>query len=203
MAKGNVSAIVSGAGFVAHLISDLVVAVRECGGTDDDIHRLVTPDGKKTLGEIAELVVRSGRRSYPAEGEIFELTLDAAECDPLTMVREDGYNPTGWKYTGEGLTGVCTGKFKLVSVGYCRNLKEVWQKLTAHGVPAQGQWREAFKKAYPTPDAKGPVGFADPSWVLPDGNRSFPYVWSDGGSDFYWAGDDFDDYWRWVVAFSE
>lgn len=205
MAKKDVSEIVRGAGFLTAIASALQKAVREAGGNDGDIHFLTTPDAEALWEKFGkEIVLRHGRR-YPAEGEIFELTLDADDpsCHPLVMVRGDGYDPTNWKYTGERLTGVCTGKFKLVSVGYCRNLDEVRQKLTPHGIPAEGQWREAFKKAYPTPDGKGPVGFADPSWVLPDSDRRFPYVGSSGWSSFDWAGSDFDDVWRWLVAVSE
>ena len=203
MAKKDVSDIVSGAGFVAHLVNDLVAAVYERGGTDNDIHRLVTPDGKETLGKIADLVVR--RRSYPVEGEVFTLTLDADApgCDPLAMVCGDGYNPAGWKYTGEKLTGVHARSFKLVSVDCCRDLEEVWQKLAVHGAPAPGQWREAFKKAYPTPDGKCPIGFPDPSWVDSFGCRRFPFVWSNGKSDFFWAGRWRLGVWLWLVAFSE
>lgn len=56
----NVSAIVGGAGFVAHLFTELEAAVRERGGTDEDIHRVVTPEGKTTIGEIADIIVRDG-----------------------------------------------------------------------------------------------------------------------------------------------
>ena len=205
MAKRDVSEIVRGAGFVAHFMSELDAAVRKHGGTDEDLHRLVTPDGKETLDKIAELVVQDRRRPYPAEGEVFTLTMDAndPECDPLAMVREDGYNPAEWKHVGDKLTGVHTGKFRLVSVGYCRDLDEARQKLAAHGALAQGQWREAFKEAYPTPDGKGSIGFPDPSWVGPHGDRDFPYVGTDGKSSIRWAADELTYYWRWLVAVCE
>ncbi|MDP3725121.1 MAG: hypothetical protein Q8R20_01480 [Nanoarchaeota archaeon] len=147
----------------------------------------------------------SAIRTHLVEGEIFALTIDlgAPESDPIAMVLKDGYDPERWKFTGVKLVGVHTRRFRLVSVGYCRDLDEVRQKLAEHGTPAEGQWREAFRKAYPTPDKNGPIGFADSSWVDPGGYAVFPYVWTRGGSGFRWTLLGFDGLWRWVVAVSE
>ncbi len=57
------SAIVSGAGFVAGFFTDLVAEVRRAGGTDEDIYRLATPDGKSTLAEMARLIVAKVAKS--------------------------------------------------------------------------------------------------------------------------------------------
>lgn len=141
-------------------------------------------------------------RTYPADGVEFDLTLDfdAPEADPIEMVRRDGYNsPEQWQFTGKKVSGVQTRRFKLVRVGPCQNLDEVRQNLAQYGDVPEGQWREAFKAAYSRPDGNGPIGFADPSWVRPDGFVFFPYVDSDGGSDFYWADDGRAVGWRWLV----
>ncbi len=54
---------------------------------------------------------------YPEVGEIFELTLDGAENQPLDMVARDGY--TGeWKHQGPAVTGKQTRRFQFVQVGY-------------------------------------------------------------------------------------
>lgn len=140
---------------------------------------------------------------YPADGEIFELTLDgdAPENDPIKMVRRDGYSkPEKWKHAGKKVVGKQTRHFVLVSVGYCENFIELVGKLVKHGTIPEGQWREAFKAAYPQPDGKGPVGFADSSWVDPSGRADFPYVITDGRSHFFWTDDDFDESWRWLVG---
>lgn len=143
--------------------------------------------------------------AYPADGEIFELTLngDVPENDPIEMVRRDCYDPAGWKYIGKKVTGKQVRRFKLVRVGRCRNLNEVREKLVAHGSIPEGQWREAFKTAYPEPDENSPVGFADPSWVDPDGNANFPYIYGGGNSDFRWADNDFNEDRRWLVGVSK
>ena len=139
--------------------------------------------------------------TYPMIAAVFELTLDGDDSknQPLAMVRRDGYSGN-WKHKGPVVKGQHTRRFKLVQVGYCRNLDEVRQKLVAHGEIPEGQWREAFKAAYPTPDGAGPVGIADPSWLDSDGGADFPYVYSDGSSYFHWADDGRIERWRWLVA---
>lgn len=140
---------------------------------------------------------------YPAVGEIFELTLDgdAPENQPLEMVSRDGYDhPELWSHNGERVVGVQTRRFKLVEVGFCKNLDEVKEKLAPHGTIPEGQWREAFKKRFRKPDGKGPIGFADSSWVDPRAFVYFPFVDADGGSLFYWADYDFYADWRWLVG---
>ncbi len=72
------------------------------------------------------------KTSYPVEGLIFELTLDgdAPTSNPIAMVHSDGYSQhERWRHAGTRVTGKQTRSFKLVSVGYCRDLDEVRQKL--------------------------------------------------------------------------
>jgi hypothetical protein len=140
--------------------------------------------------------------SYPATDEIFELTLDgdAAENQPLEMVRRDGYNPKGWQHRGPVVKGRHTKRFKLVEIGYCRNFDEVRRKLAIHGEIPEGQWREAFRARYGKPDGKGPIGIADALWVIPYSSAYFPYVGLDGDSNFRWTDSDFYDVWRWLVV---
>lgn len=121
--------------------------------------------------------------TLPAVGEVFELTLEGT-VDPIGMFRADGIDPKGWKHKGKKVKGGQTKKFKLVQIGYCSNWDAVLEGLKPHGGVPEGQWREAFKKAYPRPDGKGPVGVADASWVSPDGRRYFPYVHDDGEAWF-------------------
>lgn len=152
-----------------------------------------------------ELVSRAPKPAivaYPAVGEAFELTLDgdALENQPLEMVRRDGYIGN-WTHRGPLVNGAETRRFKLVSVGYCANWNELTQrKLAKHGEISPGQWREAFKKKYPTPDDNGLIGFPDASWAGPGGGARFPCVHAGGGSDFRWAGRGFSGRWRWFVG---
>lgn len=142
--------------------------------------------------------------AYPAMGEIFELTLDGdvPEHQSLEMVRRDGYGGK-WRHDGPVVQGKQTRRFKLVQIGYCRTFDEVLEKLAKYGKIPEGQWREAFRVAYPKPDGDGPIGIADFSWVNPHGYAHFPYVRADGHSYFHWADDDFYESWRWLVEVSE
>lgn len=140
--------------------------------------------------------------TIPEIGVEFELTLDgnAPENQPLEMVRKSGgYHLTEWKHKGPVVAGQQTRRFKLVQVGYQPNLDAVKKALALHGDIPEGQWREAFKRRFRRPDGKGHIGIADSSWVDPDGTL-FPYVHTDGRSDFDRAGGDLGGYWRWLVG---
>ncbi len=79
MPKQSSSAIIGGMGVAMSLVTSIVKEVQRRGGTDEDIHRLVTPDGVVALGKIADLVVENGKHSSIID-------LDAAP-----------FVPSGWK----------------------------------------------------------------------------------------------------------
>lgn len=145
------------------------------------------------------------RIPLPADGKLFQLTLDASLAEPMAMVRGDGYDPTGWKFNGPALKGSQSGQFKLVRLGAVTSLADARAKAHAMSVTlAEGQWREAFKAAYPNNDKAGPLAFGGEAteWVGPDSDRYFPVLREDGrawGSHFHWAGRDCGDGWCWLV----
>lgn len=124
--------------------------------------------------------------------------------DPMQMLRGNGYgcDPTGWKYVGKaGVVG--THRFKLVRIeDYCHNIDEVRQHLGEENIP-EGVWREAFERKYPRSDGKGPIGFADTSWVTPDGKGlCFPVLHATvpGWVKYFdHACGDHGKEWRWLV----
>lgn len=59
MTKRNVSAIVSGAGWIASFTNELIKALRERGISDNDIHSLVTEEGNLLVGKIADVLVEA------------------------------------------------------------------------------------------------------------------------------------------------
>lgn len=148
---------------------------------------------------------KSVRIPLPADGELFQLTLDASQADPMAMVRGDGYEPTSWKFSGTALQGTPLRHFKLVRLGAVSGLADAHAK--AHAMKcdlAEGQWREAFKAAYPHNDKGGPLAFGGETteWVNPGSRRDFP-VLREGGevwcSDFVWSGSGYGGRWRWLV----
>ncbi len=97
MAKKDVSAIVSGAGLLTAIWTELVNAVRERGGTDEDIHRLSTPAGRETVDKMADCVVQgksavantlSDWQNFYAE--VFGLMLDFSGL--RIPEKRDGFN---------------------------------------------------------------------------------------------------------------
>lgn len=129
----------------------------------------------------------------PADGEIFELTLDGDDpaSDPIYMVIRVGYygNAEGWQHHGPRVTGKQTRKFRLVGGCSGSTLDEVCAQLSTRGKTTEGQWREAFKTAYPkpNPDDDRPIGFPDPSWVDAHGNICYPTIRVGGWPDFEYA----------------
>lgn len=203
-----------GWGKMTVIVNAVIDAILAAGGDDDDVARLETLAPQIAAMSIAarppkpeeevveEVPAQPVVPAYPQVGEVFELTFDgdAPENQPLEIVRYFGYNPEGWKHKGLRVGGKQTCRFKLVQVGYCRNLDEVKERLKKYGKIPGGQWLKAFKMAYPQPDGNGPIGVADSSWVNPDGLARFPVVGSGGDLRFGWAGVARGDRWRWLVA---
>ena len=141
---------------------------------------------------------------YPEVGVKFMLTLDGADPknQPIAMMRADDFIDD-FQHCGPTVQGTVTKRFKLVNVESCRNLDEVKQRCAEHGTLPEGQWREAFKDAFPTPDRKGPIGVPDASWVDSLGGALFPFVDSNGASGFNWVGNEYSARWRWLVCVGE
>jgi len=145
--------------------------------------------------------------TYPAIGEIFELTLDADDplADPIWMVRKDGdiyEDAERWSFTGTRLVGIHTRRFKLVDIGYQLSFDAVRSALEEYGRIPEGQWRHAFEVRYRKAHG-GLVGFADSSWVDSESATRFPYFFGIGNTRFNWTLRDFHDRWLWVVEVSK
>lgn len=140
--------------------------------------------------------------SIPNDGVSFSLTLEPT--DELEMVRSDGYDPTGWAYTGTRATRPETRRVKLVRLGYVRNLAGAQSKAMEHGYElVPGQWREAFKCRFPFNNGS-PIAFGgkDSAWRDQEGTPGFPVL---GGDELLWrsgfarAIDSIRKCWRWLV----
>ncbi len=150
--------------------------------------------------------VESVRLWVPDDREVFELLLDGDTVDPMEMARAYNLDTTGWKFEGPAVESTQTCRFKLVWVGYCRDLDEVRRKVEANAgeTLAEGQWREAFKVAYLP--CNGDFGFGGSRWTDSLGRSHFACLrgpfpfWraslqlSDGS-----LGSDLGSDWRWLV----
>ncbi|MEK7061802.1 MAG: hypothetical protein AAB957_00905, partial [Patescibacteria group bacterium] len=54
------SAIVAGAGLLTGIFTRMVAEVQKVGGSDDDIHRLTTPEANGVWEKIAQAIVEAG-----------------------------------------------------------------------------------------------------------------------------------------------
>lgn len=142
---------------------------------------------------------------YPELGVTFTLTLDgdASQNEPLEMVRRDGL-VGGWSHSGPVVSGLQTKSFMLMRFDFSHNLVELLRQLSEPGGIPPGQWRQAFKAAYPKYDRKGPIGVPDASWFNPKGNAHFPIVGGHGYTPFFPAKHRFArGGWRWLVMIDE
>jgi hypothetical protein len=69
--KEEKSAIVSAAGMMSAIWLTLQSAVRDRGGSDEDIYRLNTPDGRATIAKLADIIAaksdgQSAKYSFPS-----------------------------------------------------------------------------------------------------------------------------------------
>ena len=88
--------------------------------------------------------------SYPEVGVEFTLTLDGSHPDsrPLAMVRAGDY--TGdWQHNGPTVQGMVTKRFKLVQVGYCRDLAEVKRQVRQARLHARGAMARSLQGQIP------------------------------------------------------
>lgn len=87
MTKRDVSAIVSGAGWIGGFVFQLVNELRARGCTDEEIHSLVTWKGLPAMGKIADSVVYMIREAK----NTFRLTKIGDGRTTEELVRDGGY----------------------------------------------------------------------------------------------------------------
>lgn len=138
---------------------------------------------------------------YPKSGETFSLTLEGKHLDvqPMTLVKNCGYNTAGWKYTGPIVTGYSVRRFQLVSVDESVSWRALEANLSVYKRKPEGLWIHPFRKAFPDHDGLGRVGIFDASWIDPKGTPSFPCIFSSGELCFVSTLRKFSRNWRWLV----
>ncbi|MBU4332294.1 hypothetical protein KKD19_03685 [Patescibacteria group bacterium] len=168
MAKKEVSAIVRGADLLTSIFSALDAAVRERGGTDEDIHRLATPQGKKIIARMADIIVRQA-------GEVFPITVDYA-LSLEQMITAGNYdwknsdiNPDHFPIKGCGQVEVET---VLVHLNRIASTDEVLEELGRRGLrSATLPELLAFGARYPDKQREFSIIELGSVWTDPDGDR--------------------------------
>ena len=186
MAK-NVSAIVSGAGLVAGIWTEIVKAVRERGGTDDDIHRLATPDGAPLIGKFADLIVSNTKAAVNGFSILVDYTHSLAQ-----MIAAGKYDSVNSDITEKNFpvakvpTGLPTKvdlKLELVHLNRTISSNDAVQELKKQGLrPATLPELLAFGATYPEEQRKYPIVTHSSVWRRWSCYRDVPCLFSgDGG----------------------
>ena len=184
MAK-NVSAIVSGAGLIAGIWTEIFKAVRERGGTDDDIHRLATPDGASLIGKFADLIVANTKAAVNGFPILVDYTHSLAQ-----MIAAGKYDSVNSNITDKhppppsilaGLPIKAELKLELVPFNRTISSNDAIQELKQRGLrPATPPELLAFGATYPEEQRKYPIVALGSVWQRWDGYRFVPYLSSDG-----------------------
>ncbi len=206
--KKGVSSIVSGAGVLTAIFTELDRKVREYGGGDEDLHHLTTPDGLPIIGQMAQVIMdaRGGQLAGP-------LTVDYGRSieDYLVAGRYDGY-------VDEAIT---TEHFPLSGQGVATLNPVFVQVPNPPGVfstnvalaeikrrrlrPGTAQEDLAVGEQYPELQRQFPIVALGSFWANPDGDRYVVGLRGDDSTrraDLDWDGHAWHPVYR-FLAFSE
>lgn len=131
--KQEVSAIVAAMGIIMTIVQALLELVRQKGGSDEDIYRLATPNGKGLLEKIADLIVEAGR----ATADVFKITVDYSQS-LAAMIKAGHYDWVNRDVTVEHFPIEGKGKVDveiiLVHLGRVATIEEVEAELEKLGL---------------------------------------------------------------------
>lgn len=111
--------IVSGAGMFLSLITLLVEGVKRLGGTIEDIHFLITEEGRPALEEVARVIVAARKKVVEAVSMILKINR-TTPFDPTTF---PGLGQ-GWKIVEEDERSLAMTEVNLVNVQLVTTLKD-------------------------------------------------------------------------------
>lgn len=171
------SELISGMGIAMSLIQGLVEAVKNAGGSDEDLHRLVTEDGKLTLVKVAEFIAKAVRQT-------FKVCVDYT-CNLGQMIADGNYDWVDSDITQEYFPVQGQGKQEREIVLFHFNrvvnsdeaIKEMAQ---ADCSPAAIEELLALGKAHPDLQRQFSIIALKSVWRNPDGYRYVPYLGRSG-----------------------
>lgn len=179
--KEEISAIVSGAGLLTAVWTDLIQAVHERGGTNEDIYRLNTPEGRLAIGKMADIIV--GAKNVFSK--VFRVTVDygltiaqaiqEVNCDWVNSDIND-QNFSVLKMGEERST------FVYVRFDRVATTVEVLEYMKQNNlVPADIKQLLAFGKQNPDEQRKYPIVELGSGWLSSAGDRHVAYLSVDDG----------------------
>lgn len=170
--KRKPAEIVSGVGVFVSLITELDKRVRTKGGTNEDWHRLVKPEGESTLDRIADLIVLPGNL-----GDIYPVSIQRASLEE--MIAAGHYDWVNSNITAEHfpLDDSQFGDFKLVLVHLNRvaTTPEVLAYMKERNLePGKIGHLLGFGAKNPEIQREFPILALGSSWVDPGGGSGVP-----------------------------
>jgi len=193
MAKPK-SEFLKGAGKMWAIMQVIVNAVLEMGGSDEDLHRLLTDSG--LVKKIAELIMSGKQKVEEKASEIYKVVVDYS-ATLAEMIKAGKYDWFNDDITDKHFPIQGTGKneVELVLVHLNRNAttKEVLEHLNGQGLePAKIEHLLAFGSTYPELQRQFPIIALGSVWVDSHGYRYYPSLYSFDSKrrlSLYWRGD--------------
>ena len=186
MSKKDISSIVSGAGLLASVWTELMAQVQKLGGTDDDIHRLTRPEGRETIVKMAEVIVGN-------TAEVFQIVVDHSQtlADMITAGKYDWVNPDitqdHFPISGNGIVELTP---ELIHFGKSMGTDNVFKELDRRCLrPATLAELLAFGAKHPEKQREFPIVALGSVWAHSLGYRGVPYLGESASKrslDFYW-----------------
>ena len=177
MAKKDISSIVSGAGLLTSVWTELMAQVKKHGGSEEDIHRLTRPEGAETIAKIAELIVgNKGIFSRDMKKEGWTLIEDVSEPDEISISGLEIFS-----FLKEGEDHISGEEMRSRAKDMGANLGQKHAEyLLEHQADIPKDWRSFY------------LVFSGTCWRYPDGDLIVPCLGWSGGRwclCFLWLGD--------------
>jgi len=191
--KLDKSAIVGGAGLVASIFTMLVKKVREAGGTDEDIHRLATPEGENLLAKIAYLIVGNVRQTFKVLVDYSKTLAEMIQAGHYDWVNSD-ITSDHFPVKGSGQQ-----EKEVVLFHFGRNISsdDAIAEMTKAGYrPAKVEELLDLGASQPELQKQFPIVGLGSAWQHPNGHRYVPSLyWFDAkrNLDLLWFESDWDE----------
>ncbi len=179
--KKDVSSVVSGAGLLTSVFTKLDQQARLLGATDQDWHRLSTPDGEETIKQMARAMVGKSDVAPLETAESYQLTVDY-DRSLAEMISAGRYDTVNCHITDKHFpiksSGTLVVEMALVHLGRLITTEEVEAEFDRYGFrPARLEELLAFGEQIFDSQKQYQVVALGSFWVRSDGFYLMPYLW--------------------------
>lgn len=184
---------ISATGFISAFISNLLAEVKRLGGTSGDVHRLVNPEGKELIGQIAQLIVNEGKKAI--QSFVIFIGWEFSFDEMLKAGNYDYVNPyiteKHFRLDDEGKT---EEDIFILHFNRTMTSEQAIAEMDKQGLrPATFTNALYFGARYPEEQRMYPIVFLGSSWVDSQGDQNVSYLDVIDGKrklDLDWSGRD-------------